>query len=53
MAKRLICDPHHHLWCPDTHTWLDDKEWQKVLKLVIEGVGRARMMNIVYISQLN
>jgi len=34
--KRLICDPHHHLWTPSTHSWWHDTAWQKT---VADGVA--------------
>eukprot|EP01084_Bolivina_argentea_P207296 353710_1 len=33
--KRLICDPHHHLWKPSTHSWQSQTE---ILKIFIGGI---------------
>ena len=50
-GKRLICDPHHHLWSPSTHSWLNDKTMLETFSDALAGLECVEKYNVYDIEQ--
>eukprot|EP00483_Globobulimina_turgida_P008448 UN08465 len=49
--KRLICDPHHHLWQPSTHSWLNNPESLKPFSDAVAGLECIEKYKVYDINQ--